>query len=163
MIVEFRDTDRMLGIKAVGIYRKAIEAAIAACDKVYCPTVELRTADAAGEAASQWVADSLDEMGIGEVRELTMPADLAVSLRTATSCYLTQLGKLVEKQMDLLVPLEDTNELMSRLRSLADRLSGQTELTGVATTMTMKFGDIETAPITMDDMKKIGRNISKRK
>ncbi len=167
MIVEFRDGDRMLGMKAVGIYRKAIEAAVAACDKVYVPTMELQTADTDAEAACNWLADRLDEMGVGEARELTIPADLAVALRTASSCYLTQLGKLSEKQVDLLVPLEDTNELMSKLTSLSDRLSGQTELAGVATTMTMKFGDIETGPITMDDLqaatKSVERNNRKRR
>lgn len=158
MIVEFRDSDRMLGIKAIGIYRKSIEAAKAACDKVYVPTVELQTADGAAEEVSKWVAESLDEMGIGETRELTIASDLAVALRMATSCYLTQLDKLAEKQSDLLVPLEDTNELMSRLRSLSDRLTGQMELAGV-TTMTMKYGDIETGPITTDDLAKATRRL----
>lgn len=161
MIVEFRDSDRMLGVKAIGIYRKSIEAAVAACEKVYVPTVELQTADHDAEVASKWIAESLDEMGIGETRELTIGAELALALRMATSCYLVSLSKLSEKQADLLVPLEDTNEIMSRLRSLSDRLSGQMEMAGV-TTMTITGTGINTGPITMDDMDKATRRLRKK-
>ena len=159
MIVDFRDSDRMLGLKAIGIYRKGIEAASTACDKVYVPTVELQAADAAAVSAENWISTSLEEMGLGEVRELTMPSDLALSLRTAASCYLGQLTKLAEKQTDLLVPLEDTNELISRLQSLSDRLSGQTEIEG--TTMRMSFGGVETGPMTMDDLENASRRMSR--
>ncbi len=157
MIVEFRDSDRMLGLKAIGIYRKGIEAAVGACEKVYVPTLELQAADNAASNAGDWIAVSLEEMGIGEVRELTAPTETTVALRTAASCYLSQLSKLAEKQTDLLVPLEDTNDLMSRLQSFADRLSGQTEMAGV-TTVSVNG----TTPITLDDISNAARQFSRR-
>lgn len=167
MIVEFQDSDRMLGLKAVGIYRKGIETASAACEKVYCPTMELQTADAGAESAGDWIATSLEDMGVGESRELTMPGDLALALRTATSCYLGQLTKLSEKQADLLVPQEDTHELISRLQSLADRLAGQTEIPGTTsnrerTTMTVSYNGITSPPMTTDDLANASRHFAKR-
>lgn len=136
MLIEFRSSDRMFGLKAIGIYRKGIEAAKAACDKVYVETVALLTADSDAERAEEWIAEQLDEMGVGEVRDLAMPTHLALSLRLACSVYLTQLGKLSEKEADMLVPLDHTNELMSHLTSLVDRLRGQTEIEGTITMAT---------------------------
>lgn len=137
MLVEFREADRMFGLKAIGIYRKGIEAASAACEKVYCPTLELQEADTAANFVEGWIAENLDEMGAGETRELNVPISSALALRTACSVYLTQLGKLSEKQADLLVPVEDTNVLMSHLTSLADRLRGQMEMAGVNATISV--------------------------
>ena len=163
MIVDWRDSDRMLGIKAIGIYAKGIEAAKAACDKVYAGTLELQTAEAQAEAAREWIATSLDEMGIGEVRELTTPSDHCLALRTAVSCYLSQLTKLSEKQSDLLVPVDDTNELISRLQSLADRLSGQTEIPDAyKSTVTISAPGMEPVTMTGDDMGNVGRHLAKR-
>lgn len=140
MVIEFRSGDRMLGIKALGIYEKAVDAAIASSEKVYAPTLYLAGEKAKAEAARDWIANTLDDMGIGEVREADMPSQLALSLRNAGSVYLAQLGKLTEKQADLLVPLDETNEVVSHVTSLVDRLRGQLELEG---TVTMGFGDRE--------------------
>jgi sarcosine oxidase gamma subunit len=131
MLIEFHSSDRMLGIKALGIYEKGIDAATAACEKVYVPTLELQDAKASSEEAMSWVAETLDNMGVGEVTEHELSHRLAQTLRTATSVYIGQLTKLGEKQADLLVPIEDTNVLISQLTSLADRLNGQTEIHSV--------------------------------
>lgn len=166
MIVDFQDSDRMLGLKALGIYVKGIEAAKAACDKVYAGTMELQTAEGQAEAAREWIATSLEDMGLGETRELTTPSDSCLALRTAVSCYLSQLTKLSEKQSDLLVPVDDTNELISRLQSLSDRLSGQTEIPGTTqrdrTTATISVGGFTSEPMTTDDMANAGRHMAKR-
>lgn len=131
MLIEFRSADRLLGVKALGIYGKMLEAAKGACDKVYAPTLYLDSEQAQSGSASEWLYEKLDEMGVGEVREVEMPSDLALSLRNAASVYLAQLTKLAEKQSDLLVPLEETNEVTSQVMSLADRLRGQIEMSGV--------------------------------
>jgi len=133
MLMEFRSADRMLGMKALGIYAKAVDAAKGACEKVYAPTLYLDGEAAKAEAATDWLADRLDEMGVGEVRVLDMPSPLALVLRNAGSVYLAQLGKLTEKQADLLVPLDETNEVVSHVTSLVDRLRGQLELDGTVT------------------------------
>ena len=161
MIIEFQSSDRMFGLKAIGVYRKGIEAASAACEKIYAPTLELQEADAQADAAQTFVAERLDEMGVGEVRELDMPASLSLALRTACSVYITQLNKLVEKQADLLVPIEDTNVVVSHLTSLADRLRGQTELHGIST---VTFAVPGHQPVTMsgDQLSRAAAHLSRQ-
>lgn len=129
MLIEFRDSDRLLGLKALAVYDKALDAAVAACDKVYQPTLGLQAEKARTEAAGDWLRETLDDMGVREVRERDMPSEYALALRMAGSVYLSQLGKLAEKQGDLLVPLDETNEVMSLVTSLVDRLRGQLEFT----------------------------------
>lgn len=125
MIIGFRDSDRLLGAQALAIYEKGLDAAVSACEKVFQPTLALDAEKAKAEAAADWLYASLDEMGLGEIRELDMPADLALPLRIATSVYLAQLSKLEAKQVDLLVPIEDTQAVVSQVTNLCDRLRGQ--------------------------------------
>jgi len=150
MLIEFRSADRMLGLKALSIYGKMIDAAKAACEKVYAPTLYLDSEKMRGESAGDWLQEKLDEMGVGEVREIDMPSELGLSLRCAGSVYLSQLTKLSEKQSDLLVPQEETNEVTSHVTSLVDRLRGQIEMAGVndsATTIKLNDGP----EVSMDD------------
>lgn len=130
MLIEFRAADRLLSFKALGIYQKGIDAAKAANEKVYVDAMALDEAATNAEMATRWLG-SLDEMEPGEVRDVDMAHPIPLTLRTAASVYLTQLGKLAEKESDMLVPLDNTNEIMSQLRSLADRLAGQVELRGI--------------------------------
>ncbi len=161
MLIEFRSADRMLGLKAIGVYRKGIEAASAALDKVFVSSMELQTADADALKTESWVAGSLEDFGVGETRDVEIPTFLAVSLRTACSCYLTQLGKLVDKQAELLVPPDNTNEVISHLQSLADRLAGQIEMRGTIgrTDVEITFGD-KTVKTTMEDMERAAHRMA---
>lgn len=128
MLVEFRSGDQMLAVKAIAIYRKGIEAAAAACEKVYVPTMELQQAEHAADCALQWVGEKFENMGDGEVKEIDVPLDTTLALRAAASVYLVQLGKVAEKQTVLLVAPDDTNVRITELQSLSDRLRGQLEL-----------------------------------
>lgn len=147
MLIDFRDSDRLLGVKALAVYGKALDAAVASCEKVYQPTLGLQNEKAIAEGAADWLNERLDEMGIGEVRECDMPSDYVLSLRMAASVYLSQLGKLAEKQGDLLVPLDETNEVMSHVLSLVDRLRGQLELNG---TVHQHIDDAGTATVSVN-------------
>jgi hypothetical protein len=149
MMIEFHAADRMFGLKALGIYAAGIQAAKTACGKVYVIALELQEAEANAEAVESWIAGRLDEMGLGEERDVEIATPFALTLRTACSVYLAQLTKLSEKQADLLVPIEDTNVTISHLQSLADRLGGQGELVGTVSHVTMQFGDGE--PITVTE------------
>lgn len=130
MIIELRAADLVLGFKALGIYTKGLDAAKTACEKVAVDTMAIQTAASEAERASKWLG-SVDEMEPGEARDIDCPSSVTIAMRTATFVYLTQLSKLAEKEIDMLVPVDQTKDLMSQLQSFADRLNGQMEMAGV--------------------------------
>lgn len=159
MLIEFQTSDRLLGLKAIGVYRDGIKAASTACAKVFVDTMALQAAETSACAVETWAATNLEDMELGESRELEIPSSLALALRTACSCYLTQLGKLADKQVELLVPPDNTNDVISHLQSLADRLSGQIELDG---TVTMQFGDAAPITIPSETLRRAARKARER-
>lgn len=130
MLIEFRAADRVLGFKALGIYEKGIESAKGACEKVYVSSLPLQTAEQETADARAWLG-RIDEMEPGETHDLDIPVRLALTIRTACSVYMAQLSKLAEKEVDMLVPLDNTKDIMSQLQSFADRLGGQIEMGSV--------------------------------
>ncbi|HEV8448628.1 MAG TPA: hypothetical protein VGQ44_17480 [Gemmatimonadaceae bacterium] len=159
MLVPFRSSDRLLGSKALGIYDKMLDTAKAACDKVYAPTLWLDTEKGRVERAEAWLNESLDGLELGEERDIDIASPLASVIGNAASAYLSQLTKLAEKQTDLLVPVDDTSEITARVASLADRIRGQGELTGISSaTVSVNGGE----PMTLDEMSRRVEHLTKR-
>lgn len=152
MLISFEARDKAVLFIALSLLEKAVEAAKKAAERINVSTLEIDTLEARCGAARKHIHRTADEE-TGELHgDHDVPGHLADTIRTACWLYLDQLGKVEQKQVELLVETDETKVRANHLRELHARFGDQT-------TITFRMGDSEPVTLTGDQLSEAASRI----